>query len=482
MVDDGAAALRAAVDEARRLASAGRLGEARSAARQALDVYGADAELFLLLAWTHVAENDDDHDDLAEQVYREGLEAFPDRLDLLTVYAELCLKANFADRPARHGRGPVLAAKVAELAPGSPYAQRLERVAARPWLPGSGDEQEPGPARMQRLDLRTALLAAPLPQAAERARAEAGRWPGDLRRRVLAESLTALERPGRRLLVLWSRHLFPAALGHAVLLSAVIWGAAVLERFWPVPLAVLVSAVPRVLLDFLLVRARRRAGEAVAGPELPERPALPPHAQPASRDWAALWSAALLLLCSVTGAGVLWSEEPPSGRPSGATVVAPTTFRGLPAGPDAFFGGDVASTVSGIAGEDAVPFGRTWAEESLSGPEGVQGFVTVAGAFGDMREVSGRAFPSVADRFRRGMEPSGMVGQRTWRPAAGAGGSGRVECGTYGMPGVPVPVAASCTWADADSIGTVLVFGSGLAGDIEAVTRELRAATVLRRP
>ncbi|MET9467715.1 hypothetical protein ABZY44_23520 [Streptomyces sp. NPDC006544] len=87
-------------------------------ARTGLEAFGPDAELSLLIALTHAAE--DDEDDRAEQVYQDALEVVPDHLGLLAGYAELCLRSDFQDRPARNTRGPALAARVAEPAPDSP--------------------------------------------------------------------------------------------------------------------------------------------------------------------------------------------------------------------------------------------------------------------------------------------------------------------------------------------------------------------------
>ncbi|MCX5409887.1 hypothetical protein OHA37_39360 [Streptomyces sp. NBC_00335] len=89
------------------------------------------AELSLLLALAHAAQ-DDDEDDRAEEVYRDALEVFPDHLGLLAGYAELCLRSDFQDRPARKTRGPALAARVAEPAPDSPEALRVARGCGGP--------------------------------------------------------------------------------------------------------------------------------------------------------------------------------------------------------------------------------------------------------------------------------------------------------------------------------------------------------------
>ncbi|WP_329274622.1 hypothetical protein [Streptomyces sp. NBC_00691] len=87
------------------LVAVGRAAEARAVARTALEADGRDAGLFLSLARAHMAEDDDDHDDAAERVFREGLDAFPDDVGLLAGYAELCTRTDALDRPGRHARG-----------------------------------------------------------------------------------------------------------------------------------------------------------------------------------------------------------------------------------------------------------------------------------------------------------------------------------------------------------------------------------------
>ncbi|WP_426368278.1 tetratricopeptide repeat protein [Streptomyces sp. E-08] len=115
-----ASASGAACARATALIAAGRYAEAREAAETALEEDGPEPALFLVLARAHTAEDDDDHDDDAERVFRRALDAFPDHLDLLAGYAELCLRSDPLDRPGRHARGPVLLDRLRELAPDSP--------------------------------------------------------------------------------------------------------------------------------------------------------------------------------------------------------------------------------------------------------------------------------------------------------------------------------------------------------------------------
>ncbi|MYS41925.1 hypothetical protein GTY23_11915, partial [Streptomyces sp. SID5998] len=127
--------------------AAGRYVEARRTATDALKADGPDAGLFLVLGQAHVAEDDDDHDDRAEAAYRDGLQAFPDDLDLLAAYAELCLGSDYMDRPARHRRGPALTERLRELAPGSRQTVHVERIAAGMTM--TAGTEPPSPVRAQ---------------------------------------------------------------------------------------------------------------------------------------------------------------------------------------------------------------------------------------------------------------------------------------------------------------------------------------------
>ncbi|MER6096100.1 hypothetical protein ABT154_09610 [Streptomyces sp. NPDC001728] len=94
--------------------------------RGALDADGPDADLLLALARAHMAEDDDDHDDDAERVLREGLDDVPDDIGLIAGHAELCARTDALDRPGRHARGPVLLARLREIAPDSPTLLEVE--------------------------------------------------------------------------------------------------------------------------------------------------------------------------------------------------------------------------------------------------------------------------------------------------------------------------------------------------------------------
>ncbi|MFE1441892.1 tetratricopeptide repeat protein [Streptomyces sp. NPDC058739] len=216
----------AALDRARLLIAEGRSDEARRTVRTALTAAGPDPELFLVLALAHIAEDDDEHDDRAEEVYRDALDAFPDHLALLAQYAELCIGGDFNDRPARSNRGPALAARVAELAPDSPEARRLAELTTAPWrTKAAGRSRSPRRARAHLYDLQQALAGGGVHEAAERARAQAVQRPGDVRRAMLAEALEAPARPQRALLVPLVRKPYEAAFLRAVLLAVFLCAA-----------------------------------------------------------------------------------------------------------------------------------------------------------------------------------------------------------------------------------------------------------------
>ncbi|WP_051844772.1 hypothetical protein [Streptomyces globisporus] len=151
-------AIRGQVDA---LVAIGRPAEARATARGALAADGPDAGLLLALAHAHMAEDDDDHDDAAEQVFREGLDAFPDDIGLLAGYAELCARTDALDRPGRHGRGPVLLARLRELAPGSTELRRSEAAGSSV---STTAKSSVSAHRMQSFDAARAFAEAPTPE------------------------------------------------------------------------------------------------------------------------------------------------------------------------------------------------------------------------------------------------------------------------------------------------------------------------------
>ncbi|MGW3555995.1 hypothetical protein ACWDNT_01240 [Streptomyces sp. NPDC000963] len=103
----------------------------RRAAQEGLDALGPQADLYCWLALGHAAEDEDDHDDLAEEAFRAGLALDRDHLGLLAGYAELCLRADGFDHPGRAARAVELSRRLKELAPDSAEADRL--AAAERW-------------------------------------------------------------------------------------------------------------------------------------------------------------------------------------------------------------------------------------------------------------------------------------------------------------------------------------------------------------
>ncbi|MFJ5833591.1 hypothetical protein [Streptomyces sp. NPDC093089] len=247
------------------LVAAGRPGEARAVARDALDADGPDAGLFLALARAHMAEDDDDHDDAAEQVFRKGLDAFPDDVGLLAGYAELCAGTDALDRPGRHARGPVLLARLKELAPYAPELLRVEAVGSSV----STNSRSGVPVRrVQAYDAARSFAEAPTPQAAA---ARAAQWaagaPRDLRLVVLAETTGALAAPGRS----WSRLLLRRGSEYRFAVSVLV-AVLIVVRISAAPSlpygvatgAALLLALPFVGLRRQLRTARERAAERMA--------------------------------------------------------------------------------------------------------------------------------------------------------------------------------------------------------------------------
>ncbi|MEV0977817.1 hypothetical protein [Streptomyces sp. NPDC049915] len=103
----------------------------RRAAQQGLDELGPTADLYCWLALGHAAEDDDEHDDLAEEAFKAGLALHGEHAGLLAGYAELCLRADSFEYPGRATRAVDLARRLEEVAPCSAEAQRL--AAAERW-------------------------------------------------------------------------------------------------------------------------------------------------------------------------------------------------------------------------------------------------------------------------------------------------------------------------------------------------------------
>ncbi|MFJ7629255.1 hypothetical protein ACIQZN_22445 [Streptomyces sp. NPDC097595] len=444
----------AALEAVRDALAAKRRGEARERATAALEEYGPDPELYALLGRAHVAEDEDDHDDEAERVYRRGLDAFPDNLALLAAYAELCRAADGLERPGRAARAAQLVARVEELAPDSPEAQRL-RAPVPVWTAQSATPRL-SLSHTQRHDVRQALAAAPnLAEAARLAEEEAGQHPHSLRLAIRAETLTAFTRPGRTLLLWLIRAPYLSVLAVlAVGALTLVLDAAARWSVWAGAGAVL-ALVPYRLLAVLESGARTRARDRV--PPLPEgapEPAipLPPPPPPGLRDFAVL-GAALTLAVFALVSPMVFSPVPPKDYPR-YTVTPPLVFRGM----------QLTSAMPVVEGVDS-DYASLWTQ--LMDTEGTFTYI-----YGDFSSANGEDDPATiivgvtgdfrgtADTLLKGYElglsESDSTINEIWQPDAGPGG-GRLRCVSYADDTEAPGARVACSWVDDGSYGTVVM-------------------------
>ncbi|MFE9537435.1 tetratricopeptide repeat protein [Streptomyces sp. NPDC006691] len=438
--------------EAERHLRAGRFAEARRAARNALTAEGPDARLFLTLGRAHAAENEDDHDDRAEAAYQKGLEAFPDDLDLLTAYAELCLASDYLDRPARNGRGPELARRVRELAPGSPQALRVERSGPR-----LGGSKSPSASRIQLHDVRLVLAAVGDPaSAAARARRQAEARPGDDRLAVLAETLGALARPGRAPLRWMARAPVPTALLRAAWCVVVLLAVPALHLPWWSRLAVLVTLPAALPLNALLRRARARAAARPPAPPVdaaaPAFPTLPPVPAYRRREL----TAGAVVLAAVVAAGVtsgVWGYRQYAAYPR-YTVSAPDRFQGLARQDASPVRTRVESLVPDLSAEGARTFAYVY------GPDPERPTLMMWGATGDFHDAPADALADI----QRGAEATGYPVHTSWSAAPGSLG-GSMRCMSYEVADSPM---VTCAWLDKGSMGAVYFADEGRSHEVSA--------------
>lgn len=469
--------------EAEALLRAGRLFEARCTAQDALDADGPDAGLYAVLGRSHAAEDADDEDDLAERAYRRGLAAFPDDLDLLAAYAELCLNSDPFDRPTRYGHGPDLAERLRELAPGSPQALRVEQAASgRGRLTGRTGPQPPSASRTQRHDARQALTAAAAAgvaprDAAHSAREQADERPSDLRLAVRAETLAALARPGLAPLRLLVRAPLAGLAALSVAVGAAALAVPAFHLPWWVTFAGPVLWLPHRILALLLRAARRRAGAIVRPTGVEETdPTAYPLLQPvpgiSRREWTVSLTAVLVVIAAVTTAGV-WSDAQYRSYPH-YTASPPAVFRGAQLLPDTPAGNSLsnAMTVEWDIG-DTEPFTYIYGTPGRAQPEAM-----VFGAIGDFHDTS----PEVVGFFEQGLRSITSTAGAAWNADPGDDG-GWLRCVAY------TPVFAggvrqvACSWADKGSVGTVVVNEEGLDHESAAgLTRALRHAILHTGP
>ena len=438
------------------LVAVGRPAEARAIARTALDTDGPDAGLFLALARAHMAEDDDDHDDDAERVFREGLGAFPDDVGLLAGYAELCARTDALDRPGRHARGPVLLARLRELAPHSPELLQAEAAGSSV---STSAKNSVSVCRVQSFDAARAFAEAPTPQAAA---AQAAQWaaeaPHDLRLAVLAETTAALAATGRT----WPRLLLRRGLEYRFATGVVVAVLIVLRITLLPAMPIGVSAGVGLLLGlpFLGLRkhlrtARERAAariaatvtEAAPGDEAGVGndgfgpPELPPVPRVTPREYAFAGAGlALLLVIGVTA----YASSLAYPR---YDIVAHDTFRGLQ-GIDLREEFDPFGAVPDSEKEGSTA--RVYVAEDAAPDAAAEYLVAVTtGDFHEMREsyvYDGGILPNETDQV-------GIV-HDTWRAEAGPHGAW-MRCLRYTEVATGT-LRAMCLWGDKGSIGMVL--------------------------
>ncbi|MFB6525002.1 hypothetical protein [Streptomyces sp. NPDC056399] len=466
------------------LVAVGRPAEARAVARTALADDGPEAGLFLALARAHMAEDDDDHDDAAERVFREGLDAFPDDIGLLAGYAELCTHSDSMDRPGRHARGPVLLARLREIAPESAELKRAEAAGSSV---STNARNSASVNRVQSFDAARAFAEAPTPQAAaDQAAQWAAAAPRDLRLAVLAETTAALAATGRTwfrlLLCRGAEYRFATGLVVAVLIVLRITVLPAIPYGMAAGVGLLLG-LPFLGLRRLLRAARERAAdriaaavsasaseaapraeagdgadaggdaeargddeaggddEAAVGGDRPGVPELPPVPRVTRREYA-FAGAGLALLFAVGGTAYAASLEYPR-----YDIVAHDTFRGLQ-GVDLREEFDPFRAVSDGELDDSTA--RVYAAADAAPDAAAEYLVAVTtGDFHEMRESfvdDDRIFPAVTDQ-------DGVV-HESWQAETGPHGAW-MRCVRYTEAGTGTP-RAMCVWGDKGSIGMVL--------------------------
>ncbi|WUW23412.1 hypothetical protein OG521_22565 [Streptomyces sp. NBC_01463] len=470
----------AATAAAQAALNGGRPADARAHAAAALERYGPDPALCLLLGRAHVVEDEDDHDDEAERVYRQGLEAFPDDLGLLSAYAELCLASDPLDHPGRHARGPVLANRIIELAPDSPQALHVGRHARGEILvlPDAGNPAPAVIAHIQRHDVRAALAAAPdLADAAWLAGEQAVRRPYDRRLAILAETLAALERPGRRLLLAHVRAPLPTLLTVAVLAATLTASRAAYHLpAWVALIAVLLF-VPGAMLRRLERHARARGLARLLTPpdgaELPDSP-LPPPPAFSSRELVVNLAVLVIVVCSAASP-LLWTPPENTDYPH-YTATAPDTLLGAPllSTPPGGDGADAEPDTVTVIPDDFGPgtFIYVYGTAQQMAASSAEPLAFVFGATGDYHNT-----PTDAVRaYEQGLSRSESTINDVWDAPPGAHG-GRLRCAAYATDAEDKGAHTACTWLDRGSSGTIVLNKAGLDRDTAAaIARTTRDA------
>ncbi|MFB7234722.1 hypothetical protein ACFCXK_08065 [Streptomyces sp. NPDC056269] len=474
------------------LVAVGRPAEARAVARTALADDGPEAGLFLALARAHMAEDDDDHDDAAERVFREGLDAFPDDIGLLAGYAELCTQSDSMDRPGRHAWGPVLLARLREIAPESAELKRAEAAGSSV---STHARNSASVNRVQSFDAARAFAEAPTPQAAaDQAAQWAAAAPRDLRLAVLAETTAALAATGRSwfrlLLYRGVEYRFATGVAVAVLIVLRITVLPAIPYGMAAGVGLLLG-LPFLGLRRLLRAARERAADRIAaavsasasvyeaapraeargdddaavGGDRPGAPELPPVPRVTRREYA-FAGAGLALLFAVGGTAYAASLEYPR-----YDIVAHDTFRGLQ-GFDLREEFDPFRAVSDGELNDSTA--RVYAAADAAPDAAAEYLVAVTtGDFHEMRESfvdDDRIFPAVTDQ-------DGVV-HESWQAETGPHGAW-MRCIRYTEAGTGTP-RAMCVWGDKGSIGTVLFTAADENHDVVEETARSVGTAFLR--
>ncbi|MFJ8313866.1 MULTISPECIES: hypothetical protein [unclassified Streptomyces] len=315
--------------DAEALLRAGRNSAARKAARAALYTEGPDPRLYAVLGRAHAAEADEQHADRARAVLREGLAAFPDDPVLLAAYTDLRVAGERADDPeiaarsreldaeARRAAAAGRAAAVTGADAPSPGPADADQAAVVP-VPAAGrggpDPRATSAGRRQRHDARLVLAVIGHPAgAAQQAWGQAQARPADDRIAVLAETLTALARPGRAPLRLLVRAPLTGGIGCWAWCAGWLFAVAALHLPVWAGLAALLGPALFPLLHGVLRAARHRArGRVPAAPAGPSShsafPALPPVPPYTPREKAAA-ALVLVMLAAALAAFALTSSR-----------------------------------------------------------------------------------------------------------------------------------------------------------------------------
>ncbi|MEV7374660.1 hypothetical protein AB0O51_27740 [Streptomyces sp. NPDC090301] len=412
-----------------------------------------------------MAEDDDDHDDAAEGVFRRAIQSFPDDVGLLAGYTELCLRADALDRPSRHARGPVLLKQLRELAPDSPHLQQAVGSASV----AAAARKSPSIARIQRHDAVRALAGTACPTTAqEEARQQAALEPYDQRLAVLHETLNALAAPVAkplRLLLRWRPvYLFADQLSIAALLA--VYQAAPSVPIWILLSVASLVQLPLLLLWLTLRKARTRAAERVTISDSTLVPSvghlLPPVPRHSPRDLVLVGtgSAILLALCVTTGS-MAYAEYTKYPQ---YEVVSLEFFQGM----RKLDVTEAAGLREPNSPDERVneAFAFYYVDSERAGSS-----LTITGSIGDFHDVTS-ALVYNSDSLLE-TQPGVTSLNDGWNADAGAYG-GWMRCARY-TEDITGSAKAICFWADKGSMGTVTFEAEDMPHTaVEQLTRSAR--------